>query len=126
LEREHEDAAERSALDCLPIATPEVSAQASYKTKDAGVFAAASLKNALDAVASGWQKATGKTVKLNYAASSVLAKQIEHDASAQRLLRGRASIAIAHERPRIFPAGATDCTVVLKLFLTGLVYECAE
>jgi Bacterial extracellular solute-binding protein len=117
---------ERSALDCLPIATPEVSAQAWYKTEDVRVFAAASLKNALDAVASGWQKAAGKTVKLSYAASSALARQIEDDAPAQRLLRENASIAIAHGRSWIFPAGATDWTVVLKLFLTGLVYECAE
>jgi molybdate transport system substrate-binding protein len=61
----------------------EVVAQGAGETGDAVVFAAASLKNALDDVASQWRKETGKTVKTSYAASSALAKQIEHDAPAQ-------------------------------------------
>jgi molybdate transport system substrate-binding protein len=44
------------------------------------VFAAASLKNALDEVAAAWQERTGKTATISYAASSVLAKQIEEGA----------------------------------------------
>jgi molybdate transport system substrate-binding protein len=47
------------------------------------VFAAASLKNALDAVNAQWQKETGKSAKISYAASSALAKQIENGAPAQ-------------------------------------------
>lgn len=47
------------------------------------VFAAASLKNALDAVAGAWQKETGKRATISYAASSALAKQIEQGAPAQ-------------------------------------------
>jgi molybdate transport system substrate-binding protein len=47
------------------------------------VFAAASMKNALDEAAAGWQKETGQSVRINYAASSTLAKQIEQDAPAQ-------------------------------------------
>ena len=43
---------------------------------DTVVFAAASLKNALDAVAAGYQEASGKTVAISYEASSTLAKQI--------------------------------------------------
>lgn len=46
------------------------------------VFAAASLKNALDAVAKDWTKESGVEVKASYAASSALAKQIEQDAPA--------------------------------------------
>lgn len=46
------------------------------------VFAAASLKNALDAVAASWKKETGKSVTISYAASSVLARQIEQGAPA--------------------------------------------
>jgi molybdate transport system substrate-binding protein len=46
------------------------------------VFAAASLKNALDGVALAWQKETGQVAKVSYAASSALAKQIEADAPA--------------------------------------------
>lgn len=46
------------------------------------VFAAASLKGALDAAASDWHLATGKDVKISYAGSSVLARQIERGAPA--------------------------------------------
>ncbi|MGH2340969.1 molybdate ABC transporter substrate-binding protein [Segnochrobactraceae bacterium EtOH-i3] len=46
------------------------------------VFAAASLKNALDAVIAGWSKDTGKTATVSYASSSALAKQIEQGAPA--------------------------------------------
>lgn len=46
------------------------------------VFAAASLKDALDAVAAQWQSETGKTAVISYAASSALAKQIEAAAPA--------------------------------------------
>ena len=46
------------------------------------VFAAASLKDALDAVNAEWKKASGKQATISYAASSVLAKQIEQGAPA--------------------------------------------
>jgi molybdate transport system substrate-binding protein len=42
------------------------------------IFAAASLKNALDEIAAAWTKETGKPApKISYAASSALAKQME-------------------------------------------------
>ncbi|TAG12478.1 MAG: molybdate ABC transporter substrate-binding protein, partial [Rhodobacterales bacterium] len=40
------------------------------------VFAAASLKDALDSVATDFQAATGHTVTISYAGSNALAKQI--------------------------------------------------
>jgi molybdate transport system substrate-binding protein len=46
------------------------------------VFAAASMKTALDDIAKQWQSETGKTVKVSYAGSSALAKQIEAGAPA--------------------------------------------
>ena len=47
------------------------------------VFAAASLKNALDEVAIGWSKEGGKPMpRISYAASSALAKQLEQGAPA--------------------------------------------
>ena len=49
---------------------------------DVTVFAAASLKNALDAVAAGYQGETGKRVVVSCAASSALARQIEQGAPA--------------------------------------------
>jgi len=50
---------------------------------DVVIFAAASLKNALDEIAATWSKDTGKSApKISYAASSALAKQIEQGAPA--------------------------------------------
>ena len=50
------------------------------------VFAAASLKNALDAVAADYQAATGNTVTISYAGSNALAKQIIEGAPADIFL----------------------------------------
>lgn len=46
------------------------------------VFAAASLKNALDAVAADWKEQTGREAVISFAATSALAKQIEQGAEA--------------------------------------------
>ncbi len=46
------------------------------------VFAAASLKNALDEALAAWGKETGKQARVSYAGSNVLAKQIEAGAPA--------------------------------------------
>src|SRR5262245_51118035 len=50
---------------------------------DVLVFAAASLKNALDEVIASYGAETGTKVTVSYAASSALAKQIEQGAPAQ-------------------------------------------
>jgi molybdate transport system substrate-binding protein len=50
---------------------------------DVVVFAAASLKNALDAVNAQWRKESGRKAVVSYAASSALARQIEQGAPAQ-------------------------------------------
>jgi molybdate transport system substrate-binding protein len=75
----------RSFLLCLAAllaaflgAAPPASAQ----SQDVVVFAAASLKDALDAINADWQKASGKHATISYAASSALAKQIEAAAPA--------------------------------------------
>ena len=54
----------------------------SAEDKGPVVFAAASLKDALDAVNAAWQKESGKQAMISYAASSALAKQIEQGAPA--------------------------------------------
>lgn len=46
------------------------------------VFAAASMKNALDEIAADWSKANKTEVKISYAASPALAKQMENSAPA--------------------------------------------
>src|SRR5262245_30230086 len=50
--------------------------------KDVLVFAAASLKNALDDINGQWQRETGKKAVISYAASNTLIQQIEHGAPA--------------------------------------------
>ncbi len=62
----------------LVLASGAAMAQAA----DVIVFAAASLKNALDAVAADFQRETGQRVAVSYAASSALARQIEQGAPA--------------------------------------------
>jgi molybdate transport system substrate-binding protein len=57
---------------------PAVQAQEKGPT----VFAAASMKTALDEIDGVWTKKTGKSVTVSYAASSALAKQIEQGAPA--------------------------------------------
>jgi molybdate transport system substrate-binding protein len=46
------------------------------------VFAAASLKTALDDIAAGWQRETGQVVRISYAGTPALARQIEQGAPA--------------------------------------------
>ncbi len=54
--------------------------------EDVVVFAASSLKNALDGVAADYQAATGNTVTISYAGSNALAKQIIEGAPADIFL----------------------------------------
>ena len=56
------------------------------QTPDVTVFAAASLKNALDRIAADFQTATGKRLAVSYGASSALARQIEQGAPADVFL----------------------------------------
>ncbi len=55
---------------------------AAAQGRDVLVFAAASLKNALDDIAGQWQSQTSKKVAISYAASNNLIKQIEQGAPA--------------------------------------------
>lgn len=63
----------------LACATPSLAAEVV-------VFAASSLKTALDQVAADWQAATGNTVVISYAGSNALAKQIIEGAPADIFL----------------------------------------
>jgi molybdate transport system substrate-binding protein len=64
-----------AALLCLALPNHALAAEIT-------VFAAASLKNALDQVAADWQKQTGNSVVISYEGSAKLAKQIEQGAPA--------------------------------------------
>ena len=74
----------RTWLAALAVAMTPVGASA----QDALViFAASSLKNALDDVAIAWAKETGKSApRISYAASSALARQLEQGAPADLLI----------------------------------------
>ena len=56
------------------------------QNRDILVFAAASLKNALDEAAAQWQRESGKKVVISYAASNTLIKQIEQGAPADMFI----------------------------------------
>ena len=71
----------RTFLTALAGAFIAVSS-AGFAAADPVVFAAASLKNALDAVNAAWKEESGKSATISYAASSALAKQIEEGAPA--------------------------------------------
>ncbi len=56
------------------------------RSDDVTVFAAASLKDALDAIAADWQARTGNTAVISYGGSPLLAKQISQGAPADLFL----------------------------------------
>jgi len=68
-------------IAALALGGPLVSAGRAQQP-DLLVFAAASLKTALDEIAARWQQETGKRTAISYAASPALAKQIEQGAPA--------------------------------------------
>lgn len=72
----------RSSVLALTVMTATCGIPSVSGAAEITVFAAASLKNALDAIAADWQKETGNTVTISYGGSSKLAKQIEQGAPA--------------------------------------------
>ncbi|MFL5048817.1 MAG: molybdate ABC transporter substrate-binding protein [Xanthobacteraceae bacterium] len=77
-------ATRRSGLALLVAATFTLGSAgpAAAQGRNVLVFAAASLKTALDEVAAQWQRETGKKVSISYAASNTLIRQIELGAPA--------------------------------------------
>ena len=65
------------AVSAATLAMPGVA-----RAADLTIFAAASLKNALDDIAAQWKSETGKTATISYAGSSKLARQIQQGAPA--------------------------------------------
>lgn len=64
------------------VALASLSGARADDSKGPTVFAAASMKTALDAIAAAWKAKTGKAVVISYASSGVLAKQIAGGAPA--------------------------------------------
>ena len=69
----------RGLLSCIALGLIAPVAQAAQRVT---VFAAASLKNALDEVSAAWTAAAGKEAAIAYAGSAALARQIEAGAPA--------------------------------------------
>ena len=69
-------------LICATLGTSAAVVPAEGQGRNTLVFAAASLKNALDDIAAQWQRETGRKVVISYAASNTLIKQIEQGAPA--------------------------------------------
>src|SRR5205823_3284636 len=73
------------------------------------VFAAASLKNVLDAINDAWRRETRKHATIAYAASSTLAKQIENGAPADLFISAdRDWMDYLEQRKLIEPKSRTD------------------
>src|SRR5258708_3585188 len=87
------------------------------QVKEPLVFAAASLKNALDDVAAQWQRESGKKVTISYAASNTLIKQIEQGAPAEMNMSAGAPCSIclmrvllaAYEMVTFLPLSRCHC-----------------
>ncbi|MBB3964377.1 molybdate ABC transporter substrate-binding protein [Rhizobium metallidurans] len=69
-------------LAAVAVSALWLGATAGFAADKITVFAAASMKNALDAANAEWAKESGKEAVVSYAASSALAKQIEGGAPA--------------------------------------------
>lgn len=66
----------------LSLGPSAPTAQAAERQPGLTVFAAASLKEAMDEAATAYQRRQGVAIRVSYAASSTLARQIEHGAPA--------------------------------------------
>lgn len=75
------------AAGLMVLAAQGFSAPEAQQRREVVVFAAASLKNALDESAAAWSRVSGEPLpKISYAASSALARQIEQGAPADLFL----------------------------------------
>lgn len=94
-------------MRCLGLATVLSAAAAlPAAAEEVVVFAAASMKNALDAVAADFQAATGNTVTISYAGSNQLAKQIIEGAPADIFISAAVNWMDAVEKEEQIVAGS--------------------
>lgn len=90
---------------CLQLALPGQAAAQQRVT----IFAAASMKNALDAVSAAWTQKSGIRTSISYAATSALAKQIEAGAPADVFISADAEwMDYLEERDLIQDGSRTD------------------
>jgi molybdate transport system substrate-binding protein len=87
------------------------------RDKPVVVFAAASMKTALDAIAAAWTANTGKTASIAYASSAVLAKQIEQGAPADIFISADLKWMDTLEKAKLIRAGTRRKLLGNKLVL---------
>jgi len=106
-------AAAFAALSTLPASAAE----------RLNVFAAASLKNALDEVSAAWKAGTGKEATNTFAASSALARQIESGAPADIFIsEGSVVQLLGNTLVLVAPAGSKAAVTIAPGFdLAGLL-----
>ena len=80
----------RTAIAALIFGLAASNSPQAAQAEEVTVFAAASLKTALDEFASGWQQQTGHTVTISYAGSGALASQIVAGAPADIFISANA------------------------------------
>lgn len=98
-----------SGLHSLVMVSLLTLAPVSAMAEEVTVFAAASLKTALDEVAVGWQVAPGHSVVISYAGSSQLAQQIEAGAPADIFISAAADwMDMLETNGRILPDSRVD------------------
>lgn len=73
---------------------------------DVLVFAAASLKNALDSLVPGFERQSGQEVVISYAASSILARQIQQGAPADVYISANSDWMDVLQENRLIDAGS--------------------
>ena len=81
------------------------------------VFAAASLKNALEEIAAGWSRETGHVVRMSYAGSSRLARQIQQGAPADVFISANRDWMDALEKEKLIDAGSRRDVLSNRLVL---------
>src|SRR5258707_9571767 len=95
-----------AALLLVALAWPAGPARA--QGKDLIVFAAASMKNALDDVNGAYQGKTGQKATTSYAASSALAKQIEAGAPAGIFISADLDLMGYLDKKKLLKAGTRE------------------
>ena len=80
----------------LLLAAAAVFAAQAAEPAPVTVFAAASLKESMDQAAALYQQTTGTPVVVSYAASSTLARQIEHGAPADVFMSADLELSLIH------------------------------
>jgi molybdate transport system substrate-binding protein len=97
------------AMACLASASAAAPVASVRSSSPVEVFAAASLKEAMDDVSAVWRKRTGAVVRVTYASSAQLAKQIDQGAPADLFVSADTEwMDWAAKRNRIDPATRRD------------------